>query len=39
MKQNLLEEINRMKMMFSYDNKKTLTENVNLEEQRGALEI
>jgi hypothetical protein len=37
MKQNLLEEINKMKMMFSYDNKKTLTENINLEEQRGAL--
>jgi len=32
MKQNILEEINRMKMMFSYDNKKTLTENMNIEE-------
>ena len=37
MKQNLLEEINKMKMMFSYDNKKTLTENITIEEQRGAL--
>lgn len=37
MKQNLLEEINKMKMMFSYDNKRTLTENMNIEEQRSAL--
>jgi hypothetical protein len=37
MKQNLLEEINKMKMMFSYDNKKTLTENINIKEQLGAL--
>jgi hypothetical protein len=37
MKQNLLEEINKMKMMFSYDNKKTLTENISLEEQFNAL--
>jgi len=26
-----------MKMMFSYDNKKTLTENINIKEQLGAL--
>lgn len=32
MKQNILEEINRMKMMFSYDNKKTLTENIEINE-------
>lgn len=32
MKQNILEEINKMKMMFSYDNKKTLTENININE-------
>ena len=37
MKQNLLEEINKMKMMFSYDNKKTLTENIDIKEQRGGL--
>jgi len=34
MKQNLLEEINKMKMMFSYDNKKTLTENIEINEAR-----
>ena len=32
MKQNILEEIKKMKMMFSYDNKKTLTENININE-------
>ena len=37
MKQNLLEEINKMKMMFSYDNKKTLTENIDIKEQSKAL--